>query len=577
MSPEGGPSTLLPAPWAYDGSYAPDGRRLVVDRVSRWDWEWRSYRGGQNTPLTILDLGSLDEVRLPNPDRTTDRWPVWVDGKIWFVSDRDWAMNVWSYDVATQELTQVTRFADAEVKWLDGGAAGLVLEQDGWIHTLDPATGRTQRLDITVQGDFPWAETRWEDVSRAVSAASLSPTGKRVLMEARGEIFTVPVEAGSTRNLTRSSGAADRSPLWSPDGKEVAWFSDAGDGYQLLVAPQDGLGEARRISIGESKFAWEATWSPDGKRIAFVDDDARIRVVDVAGGSVRTADAAATVLDRGSLGLAWSPDSRWLAYAKSYPNNLRRIVVWSADSGDVTPLTDPMADARSPSFDRDGKHLWFLASTDVALASGWANTSSINANPTFGVYVMVLPGDGTTPFPPKSDEENAPPPPKADTGAVRVRIDFAGVERRILALPMPVRNYRMTVAGPKGTVFVGEAVTGQDGPPGMTVHKFSLAERKADVFVRGAAAVSISKDGEKMLFRSGQQWRVVGTARPPDANGGNVTVALRMQLDRAEEWRQIFDEAWRYEKDFFYDPGMHGNDWNAVTSPWWSTCGTAPT
>ncbi|NJD17777.1 MAG: protease [Gemmatimonadetes bacterium] len=562
VSPEGGPSTVLPAPWAHDGSYSPDGRRLVVDRVDRWDWEWRSYRGGQNTPLTILDLGTLDEVRLPN-ERTTDRWPVWMGGKIWFVSDRDWAMNVWSYDVATQAVTQVTHFTDAEVKWLAAGPGALALEQDGWIHLLDPATGQTRRLDIEVQGDFPWAEARWEDVSRAVSSASLSPTGKRLLMEARGEVFTVPVESGNARNLTRSSGAADRQPVWSPDGKEVAWFSDAGDGYQLLVAPQDGLGEARRISIGESKMAWEPTWSPDGKHIAFVDDDARVRVVDVAEGSIRTADAAATVLDRGGMGSTWSPDSKWLAYAKSYPNNLRRIAVWSLESGRVTPLTDAMADAQSPSFDRDGRHLYFLASTDVALASGWANTSSMQARPTYGVYMLVLRADASTPFPPKSDEEHAPPPPKADPGAVQVGIDFAGVERRILALPMPVRNYQMAMAGPKSTVFVGEAGE-QGGPPGMTVHKFSVADRKADVFVRGASDVSVSKDGEKMLFRSGQQWRVVGTARPPEGSAGNVTVALRMLLARAEEWRQIFDEGWRYERDFFYDPGMHGNDWNAV-------------
>jgi len=161
VSPEGGPSALLPAPWAHDASYSADGRRMVVDRVTRWDWEWRSYRGGQNTPLTILDLNTLDEVRLPN-ERTTDRYPVWMGGKIYFVSDRDWAMNVWSYDVATQATEQVTHFTDAEVKWLTGGPGGLIFEQDGWLHTLDPATGRSQRLEITVQGDFPWAETRWE-------------------------------------------------------------------------------------------------------------------------------------------------------------------------------------------------------------------------------------------------------------------------------------------------------------------------------------------------------------------------------------------------------------------------------
>ncbi|MDP2956675.1 MAG: PDZ domain-containing protein [Longimicrobiales bacterium] len=560
VSRDGGPSTVLPAPWAHDGSYSPDGRRLVVDRVTRWDWEWRSYRGGQNTALTLLDLGSLDEVRIPN-ERTTDRYPVWLGGKIWFVSDRDWAMNVWTYDVASQALEQVTRFTDAEVKWLSGGPGGLAFEQDGWIHTLDPATGRSQRLDITVQGDFPWAEPRWEDVSQRIASASLSPTGKRALMEARGEIFTLPVEDGDARNLTRSSGAADRQPVWSPDGKQIAWFSDGGEGYQLVVAPQDGMGESRRVPIGESKFAWEATWSPDGSRVAFVDDDVRVRIVEVESGRISTADVGGVNLERGGMGLTWSPDSKWLAYAKTFPNNFRRIVVWSVASGEVTALTDAMADAQAPAWDSDGRHLYFVASTDLALGSGWANTSSIQSDVTYGAYVLVLRGDDPSPFPPESDEENAPAPPKPDTGAVQVRIDFGDVDRRILSLPLPVKNYQVTVAGPKGTVFIGEA--SEDGP-GMTLHKFVLKDRKADVFVRDASSVSVSNDGEKMLFRSGQQWRVVGTAKPPEASGGDLKVALRMQLDRVEEWRQMFDEAWRYERDFFYDPGMHGNDWNAV-------------
>ncbi len=562
VSRTGGPSTVLPAPWAYDGSLSGDGKKLVVDRVTRWDWEWRSYRGGQNTPLTILDLATLDEVRIPNA-RSADRWPVWVGGRIYFVSDRDWAMNVWSYDVATRALAQVTRFTDAEVKSLAGGPGGLAFEQDGYLHTLDPATGRTQRLEIVVQGDFPWAATRWEDVSRFAGSASLSPTGKRALFAARGEIFTVPVEDGDVRNLTRTSGTDDRLPVWSPDGKEIAWFSDDGSGYALLIAPQDALGAPRRIPIGESRMAWEATWSPDGKRIAFVDDDVRIRVVDVAAGTISTADVGGSNIERGGMGLRWSPDSRWLAYDKTYPNNLSRIVVWSLESGRATPLTDAMADAQSPAWDRDGRHLYFLASTDVGLGSGWANTSAVSASATYGVYVMVLRAGDPTPFTPKSDEENAPPAPKPDTGAVQVRIDVANIDRRILSMSMPVRDYQLVVAGPKGTVFVGEAA-GNGGPPGLTLHKYTLKDRKAEVFLRGVGAASVSNDGERMIVRAGTQWRVVGTARAPEASAGNLAVALRMELDRKEEWKQIFAEAWRYERDFFYDPGMHGNDWNAV-------------
>ena len=556
----GGPSTMLQVPWGHRASYSPDGRRIVVDRVDRWDVEWRGYRGGQNTALTIMDLGTLAETRLPN-DRTADTHPVWLGNRIFFISDRDWASNVWSYDVASAKVEQVTHFTDAEVKALSGGPGGLVFEQDGAIHTLDPATGQSTRLTITATGDFPWAETRWEDVSKRVSEASLSATGQRLLLEARGEIFTVPVEKGSPRNLTRSSGVADRAPVWSPDGKLVAWFSDSGGGYRLLIGGQDGLAAPRSLSIGESKMAWEPAWSPDGSRIAFVDDDVRIRVVEVATGKVVTADTDGSNIGRGSMGITWSPDSKWLAYSKFFPNNFRRIVAWSAPTGTTTVLTDALADAVAPAWDRDGRHLYFLASTDLGLGSGWANTSSIGSNPNYGAYVMLLRGDETTPFAPKSDEEAVAPPAKPDTAAVQVRLDPAELGRRILPLALPVRHYGLTVAGPAGTVFIGERVENERG---MILHKFDLAKAKADVFVKGASQVSVSGDGKKLLYRSGDVWSVVGTDAPPEAGKGRVQVALSMQLDRGAEWRQMFDEAWRYERDFFYDPGMHGNDWNAV-------------
>ncbi len=577
VSPEGGPSTLLPAPWAHRGSYAPDGDRIVVDRMSRWDEEWRDYRGGQNTPLTILDLETLDEVRLPN-ERTTDTHPVWMDDTIYFVSDRDFAYNVWAYDVGSGDLRQVTSYSGAEVKHLTGNAGRLVFEQDGWLHELDPATGAARRIDIEVVGDFPWMATRWEDVSQRATNASLSPTGQRAVFEARGEIFTVPVEHGDARNLSRSTGVADRAPVWSPDGASVAWFSDDGSGYELVIAAQDGTGARRTIDITPSVMAWEVTWSPDGSRIAFVDDDVRVRVVEVESGDVTTADAGGTNLERGSMGLTWSPDSKWLAYAKTHANNFRRVVAWNVDSGEARPMTDALADATNPAWDRDGRHLYFLASTNLALNSGWANTSSILAGaPTYAAYVMVLRGDDPTPFPLRSDEEevesegdeaegedapDAPAgPPAAGGDTPEVRIDFDGLERRIMALPMPTRRYGTVVAGPAGSVFIGEFVPNQ---PGLELHKFTLSEREASSFARGVSAVSVSNDGQKLLYRSGPNWHVVATARPPEPGSGRLALNLRMQLDRGEEWQQIFDEAWRYERDFFYDPGMHGNDWNAV-------------
>lgn len=580
----GGPSELVPAPWGFDGDYAPDGRRMIVDRMSRWDVEWRSYRGGQNTPLVILDVGDLSEVRLPNEERTTDIQPLWMGDKIYFLSDRDWAMNVWSYDPATEALARLTRFDDAEAKWLSGRDGTLALEQDGYIHLLDAESGALSRVDITVRGDFPWAETRWEDVTPRATNASLSPTGQRVLVEARGEVFTAPVENGDSRNLTRSSGVADRLPVWSPDGGHIAWFSDDGSGYELVIADQMGADEPRRIDIGESVMAWDASWSPDGRSIAFVDDDVRVRVVDVESGTIRTADAGGSNLERGAMSLVWSPDSKWLAYSKTFSNMFSRIVAWSAETGVATALTDPMAHALAPAWDRAGRYLYFVASTNYALSSGWANTSSIGESTTFTPYLMVLRADDETPFLPQSDEEEVTEGNGGDESARggagsadeggrdegdgdesgddaddddddSVRIDFDGIERRILALPMPAAGYRATYAGPAGTVFIAN---------GATLHKFSVDDREASVFTEGVFSVAISADAQKMLFRRGSNWHVVGTERAPEGNAGRVELALRTQLDRHAEWRQMFAEAWHYERDFFYDPGMHGNDWNAV-------------
>jgi len=578
VSPEGGPSERLPAPWGNDASYASDGRHLVVDRVARWDVEWRGYRGGQNGPLTILDLGDLGETRLPN-ERTTDVQPLWMDGRIYFLSDRDWAMNVWCFDPGSGDLRQVTRFADADVKWLDGRDGTLVIEQDGDLHLVDPGTGEARKLELEVRGDFPWSEPRWEDVSERASVASLSPTGKRALFEARGDIFTIPAEKGDPRNITRSSGAADHAPLWSPDGSRIAWFSDSGQGYELLIAAQDGLSEPRRLSIGESKLAWEPAWSPDGSRIAFVDDDVRIRVVELESGEIRTVDTGGANVERGRMGLSWSPDSMWLAYARTSPNWLRRIVLWSRADDAVTALSGPLADAASPSWDRDGLHLYFLASTDVALGSGWANTSTMRADPSYGLYVTVLRSGDETPFDLESDEEGpagekaekaeeAGRPEKSagdeppEAAPPEVRVDFDGIDRRIVAAPVPVARYRFTLAGPPGTVFLGDA--GTEETPGVALLSFSLAEREAKPFAADVRAAAVSANGEKLLLRTGDTWRVVDSAAPPEEGKGAIDVTLRMHLDRREEWRQIFDEAWHYQSDFFYDPGMHGNDWDAV-------------
>jgi tricorn protease len=555
---KGGPSTLLPAPWGFDGKYAPDGNALAIDRVSRWDVEWRHYRGGQNTPLQILDLKTLAEQSIPT-EGSMDKNPIWMNKEVYFLSDRDFIMNVWAFNPATGGLRQVTHLTSGDIKGLEGNGKELVYEQNGYLHLLDPETGASRQLNINVTGDFPWAETRSENVTKYISNASLSPTGKRILVEARGEIFTVPVENGDPRNLTRSSGAADRRPLWSPDGKEIAWFSDRdGEGYALYLTDQEGVKEPRKISIGESKLAWDPVWSPNGKYIAFTDNAVRLKIIELATGSITMADIGGTNLDRGNMGLTWSPDSKWLAYTKSAPNNFRRIMIWSAEGKKAIPLSDPMADAISPAWDLNGRYLYFLASTNVGLGSGWANTSSQQAKPTFGAYITILRKEDPNPFPLKSDEEpdtTSKPGAKDTTTYKGVKIDWEHLDRRIIAMPIPVGNYDGMLAGPKGSVLITS---------GPAISKYTIAEKKLDEMVKGASQFAVSANGEKLLFKSGDTWRVVSTAKPPGATEGVVVMNLRMELNRLEEWKQIFEEAWRYERDYFYDRNMHGRNWQEV-------------
>ena len=553
----GGPSKLLPAPWGYDGNYSPDGKKLIVDRVSRWDSEWRHYRGGQNTALQVLDLATLKEQSIPS-DGSMDIHPYWMNEEVYFLSDRDFMMNVWAYNTSKNTLRQVTKLKNGDIKWLQGNGKELVYEHQGYLFLLDPISGKSTQLNITVTGDFPWAESHAENVTTNVSSASLSPTGKRILLEARGDIFTVPVENGDARNLTHSSGTADRRPIWSPDGKEIAWFSDkASQDYAIFISDQEGTKEPRKISIGESKLGWNPTWSPDGKYIAFTDNAVRIKIVELSTGKIFTADTGGINLDRSNTGLTWSPDSKWLAYSKSASNNFRSIMVWSMDTKKTAALSDPMADAISPAWDANGKYLYFLASTNVGLGSGWANTSARQAQPTFGAYLTILRKDDPNPFPLKSDEEQDSSKSKTkDTSKLKdVRIDWEQLDRRIIAMPIPVGEYDEMIAGPKGTVFI---------VAGNALSKYNVADKKLEEMVKGGSQYAVSANGETLLYKSGPGWKVVSTTKPPGATEGSVTFTLRMELNRLEEWKQIFAEAWRYQRDYFYDRNMHGRNWQEV-------------
>src|SRR5438874_2250139 len=574
----GGVPERIPLPDGFRGSYSPDGTRLTYEKTSRWDVEWRNYRGGQTHPIAVYTLATKAVDTVPSPG-SLDLSPAWMGEAIYFVSDRDWAANVWKYDVGTKQLTQLTHYKDYDVKNLDAAAGAVVYEEAGYLHLLDPATGKDRLLEITCRGDLPWAEPRWVNAAPWIQSASLSPSGARALFSARGEIFSVPAQKGDARNLTRTPGAAERTPVWSPDGKRVAWFSDASGEYRLMIGTQEGLSAPREIPFEHPTFYHTADWSPDGKYIAVTDEGLNMLVVEVATGKVTKIDTDTYAHPERTFEPIWSPDSRWLAYAKRLPSQFHVLMGYSMTDRKAYQLTDGLSDALSPAWDASGKYLYFLASTDFGLSSGWLDLSSYDRHLRRGAYLMVLAADTPSPLLPESDEEKRDTTPRVDTTkakaksdtakpAVRVRIDRAGLSQRILALGMPVRSYTGLSTAGEGVVFVTEAIENQ---PGLTLHRYELSKRKSESFVSPVTRYSISDDGKKLLYQSGDSWIITGTDAPPKAGEGKITVDLQMRLEPRAEWRQIYREAWRFGRDYFYVPNHHGADWDKVYTmyePW---------
>ena len=569
----------LPLPRAENGKFSPDGSRLAYQMVQPWETEWRNYRGGQAQPIRIVDLEDLEVEKLPW-EGSNDLSPVWIDDTVFFLSDRDLVMNVWSYTLGSGELAQRTFFKELDCKSLEGGSGRLIFENGGYLWTLEASGGEPRRLSISLTGDFPWARPHWEDVAERIRVASLSPTGKRALFEARGEVFTVPAEKGDVRNLSRSSGSAERSPSWSPDGKAIAWFSDASGEYQLVIGDQFGR-EPRTIALADPTFYYTPVWSPDSKHLAFGDADRNLWVVDVASGAARLVDNEGFAHPERLIYPEWSPDSRWVAYSKRLANEFNAIFVYSLDEGESHQLTDGLSNAHSPAWDRGGKYLYFLASTDYGLNVGWLDLSSYNVPMSEAIYLAVLARDEPSPLAPESDDEETDEGENGNGGddesedgedeteTPEVRIDLEGIDQRVIDLDLPVRDYQQLMTGAEGTIFYSESVANEDG---LTLHRYKLEDRKSEEVVSGIRGSALSADGKKLLYSlPGNQYFIVDAGGKPDGKGGLDLSGLRMKVDPAAEWRQIFREAWRFQRDYFYVDNVHGLDldwaWSTY-SPW---------
>ena len=375
VATDGGLPKPIDVPQAYHGELSQDGKWLAYQEIGSWDPEWRNYRGGQAQPISIVSTKSWE--------RTTTPWqgerqlaPVWLDGVVYYLSERDYASNVWSYDPKTKTEKQLTRHADFDCKSIGAGDGVIIYEQAGYLHELNPKTGDSKQLKIHVARDLNWARPRWEDVSPTdLRDARLSPTGKRAIFETRGDLFTVPLDKGSWRNITQSSDVADRHAVWSPDGQQIAWFNDDGGEYAMVIADQHGQNR-RRIRIPNPTFYFVPTWSPDAAQLAFSDTDYRVLVLNVESGEVKHIDTDRYAHPERSMNPVWSPDSRWLAYPRRLDTHLRVISLYDTQKGEKHDLTSGMADSISPVWDASGKYVYFLGSTDYGLNIGWLDMTS---------------------------------------------------------------------------------------------------------------------------------------------------------------------------------------------------------
>ncbi len=582
----GGMPTRLPLLRAQAGALSPDGQSVAYQLVRPWETEMRNYRGGQNQPIRIFNM-STDSVRaLPWTD-SRDQLPVWSGNTIYFISDRDWTNNVWAYDVAARTLKQITHYKDFEVESVNTGDGVVAYEQAGNVHLYDPATGKDQQVAIRVVGDFPGAMPHAVNVGHDLTAPQLSPTGVRAVFEARGDIFTVPTDKGTWRNLTQSSGVADRAPIWSPDGKRIAWFSDSTGEYQLVIADQDGIEPAHAYAIPNPTYFYAPAWSPDGKRILFTDAEMNLHVFDVATAKDSRIDQDNYTWPDRDMSPRWSPDSRWIAYTKRLPGSqFHAVFVYHVTDGSTHQLTDGLSDVVDPAWDKSGKYLLFLASTDWALNTGWLDMSSYDRPVERAVYLAVLSRREPSPLLPEPGDEPgdtlthaatdstthhaADTTTHAHTGADTVHIDFDGISQRILSLGVASRNYTGLAAGMAGQWFYLERVPNHAD----VLHRYELKTRKDVDFIPAAGEeFDLSHDGKKLLYQTARPtgqptgtWAVVDASdAPPAAGHGELaTSGLQIDLDPVAEWRQIFDEAWRIERDYLYVANMNGANWPAI-------------
>lgn len=599
----GGFPTQLEIPNAFHASYSPDNKFLAYTPISDPFLQWKNYRGGTIANIWLFSFSDKSIVKIPQPTGgCNDTNPAWMENKVYFRSDRNGEFNIYSYDITSKEIKQLTSFKDFPVLNMSSGKGKIIFEQAGYLHSVDPASGTTTKLKIGIAADLLELRTRFVKGGSYVRSGDISPSGSRVVFDFRGEIISAPAEKGDARNLTNTPNVHEKYPAWSPDGKSIAYFSDASGEYQLHIKAQDGKGEVRSIPLTGTGFYAHIKWSPDSKKISYVDNGRNLYVMDVKFGAVKKIDSDELYIPgpfREQFG-DWSPDSRWIVYTKVEDTHFRKILFYSMDQNKSFPVTDGLSDATEPVFDPNGKYLYFFASTNAGPVVNWFDQSNIDMKATSSIYLLTLQKETISPFAKESDEEgdekekreeedkkekdgkkeerdkgkktasekddkadkkDDDKKDKDDDKKVKlVKIDMEGIESRIIDIPVKDGNHTSLGMGKEGELLYIK----YDDDGTATLRKYDVKKRKDSDLMQLDNYV-ISADGKKMLYSKAGAYGIVETGDKAEPGKGIINTSdIQVRIEPAAEWKNIFEEAWRVNRDYFYDPGMHGTDWVAM-------------
>ncbi|MGH8318216.1 MAG: S41 family peptidase [Steroidobacteraceae bacterium] len=577
----GGLPTALPLPWATQGSYSPDGLRLayVPFRNHPRFEAWKHYRGGMEPRLRIALLSNSSVATLPRGGGA-NKDPMWVGKAVYFLADRTGGhFRLYRYDLNSKTARAISPddghdILSATAGALDTSHPAIVYAEMGKLFLLDVKSGRIQQIQVTLDGDFAAAQPYWEKVAKQLRNPDISPHGVRAVFQAHCDILTVPTKHGTAQDISHTPGACERYPVWSPDGSEIAYFSDASGENELYLSPQNGIGKVRKISLGgRPTFYFNPVWSPNGAYIAFTDIAQHLWVIDVKTGKMTLVATRYYDMDYSSFKPSWSADSQWLTYTEILPNYLNAISVYSLATGKSTRITPSGSDAEVSAFDPSGKYLYFLASTNPNPGSVVGDLSAINRPTVYSAYVAVLRNNVSSPLAPRPGEERTSKPAAAKTGTgsakkkpatpAKVTIDFQGLSDRILALPIPPRSYQnLEVSGPGVLWLTAGPIVSENQPdhPGLTLYRFSMEKRNATQVLSDLQNFVMSADGKQMLIEQNSRWRIVPAAAKVAPGSGTTldTSNLRVYVDPRREWDEMYTQVWRIEQNFFYSPHFNG-------------------